>query len=226
MFSCRLALPSIVFALFAICFTLVQAERNRTSLALSDPTCTQRKLEAETCNEQADCIACVCYGSWVQVANCRFCPKDAECHAYGSIVNPCLWSSDKNIYYMDECPASPFNCSSGDCVCRTGSNSVQVQPPTFNGCGSGFHVPTPPDWGFEPVCNKHDCCYGTCNMNRDTDCDTPFCNGLVQACLDANLLPDARDECILEADVFCLAVRTQGDAAFQCAQHEDCKCPA
>ena len=52
------------------------------------------------CNDESDCVSCTNHRTW-SGENCRWCPRDSECHAQGSLVNKC--SKKENIKYSDEC---------------------------------------------------------------------------------------------------------------------------
>ena len=52
------------------------------------------------CNDQSDCVSCTNHKTW-SGENCRWCPRDLECHAQGSLVNKC--SRTENIKDSKDC---------------------------------------------------------------------------------------------------------------------------
>lgn len=127
------------------------------------------------------------------------------------------------FYLLGNSLANLLTCNNDYCVCQIGV-LTQSKSPTYNGCGSdGNHIPTPPDWGFEPVCNNHDICYGTCGKHRQI-CDTNFGNGLVLKCVNNVKVGSARDYCIMTADLMYDAVKHYGNKYFEQAQRDDCTC--
>eukprot|EP01004_Peranema_trichophorum_P000644 NODE_10712_length_497_cov_7.168449_g10061_i0.p1 GENE.NODE_10712_length_497_cov_7.168449_g10061_i0~~NODE_10712_length_497_cov_7.168449_g10061_i0.p1 ORF type:complete len:140 (+),score=9.37 NODE_10712_length_497_cov_7.168449_g10061_i0:50-421(+) len=105
-----------------------------------------------------------------------------------------------------------LSCSSGACICAAGLRAVQFAPPSFNGCGTkGMNLDQ-----NEPMvvdcCNNHDKCYGTLGSKKAT-CDATFCTCLNNAKTN-----------FLVRSVFCTAVRTFGESAFETAQKTHVNC--
>ena len=71
-------------------------------LAASEPQATDvHGRELDSCSEYSDCVSCLSDGG----SSCRFCPNDNECHAYGSLFDPCSSGGDKPYYRFDDtCP--------------------------------------------------------------------------------------------------------------------------
>src|SRR5699024_3702251 len=102
--------------------------------------------------------------------------------------------------------------------------------PTFNGCGAeGDDLPVPQGFGwadFQPACNEHDICYGTCGTNR-VACDADLASGIADICDTAyayGLMPLKHKVCMTMAGAYGLAVATSGMGTFEEAQKEDCEC--
>ena len=69
-------------------------------IAIFVPLSTQGFLSETACKNQNDCVSCVTHKSW-SGANCRWCPRDHACHAFGSVANPC--SRSQNIVNEADC---------------------------------------------------------------------------------------------------------------------------
>jgi hypothetical protein len=104
--------------------------------------------------------------------------------------------------------------------------------PVPNGCGAADGPHVPDQWGsanFEPCCNAHDICYGTCLQNKAT-CDSNFLTCMQGSC-DTVYPPGtgvahaARNRaCRGVAVVYYKAVSNLGQSAFDAAQREACDC--
>ena len=57
-------------------------------------------LAGNKCNGQSNCVTCTNHKTW-SGGNCRWCPRDQECHAQGSLVNKC--SRTENIVDPRDC---------------------------------------------------------------------------------------------------------------------------
>ena len=57
-------------------------------------------LSGSNCKDQSDCVSCTNHETW-SGENCRWCPRDLECHAQGSLVNKC--SRTENIKDSKDC---------------------------------------------------------------------------------------------------------------------------
>jgi len=105
--------------------------------------------------------------------------------------------------------------------------------PSTNGCGaagSELSQYIPNRWGdadFEPHCNKHDICYGTCGSSR-LQCDWDLGSDAIDACIQAYggfPGPNARlAACIAVANAYRAAVLAGGAGAFDAGQKEACEC--
>lgn len=73
-------------------------------LALLPVVAGQDSLEGPACSTFMNCGNCTNAISWSGAA-CRWCPKTAQCHAYGSVYNTC--SSDQQITNPTYCPKPP-----------------------------------------------------------------------------------------------------------------------
>jgi hypothetical protein len=78
-------------------------------------------------------------------------------------------------------------------------------------------------YNFTSVCNEHDRCYGTCNMNRLT-CDNAFCSGLIRSCAINWNQSSQVNMCSYWAQQFCSYMADYGSGFFANAQNEDCSC--
>ena len=63
-------------------------------LACLSLSCSNAWLSGSNCNDQSDCISCTNHKTW-SGENCRWCPRDLECHAHGSLLNK--YSRTENI---------------------------------------------------------------------------------------------------------------------------------
>ena len=63
-------------------------------------SCSNAWLSGSNCNDQSDCISCTNHKTW-SGENCRWCPRDLECHAQGSLLNKC--SRTENIKDSKDC---------------------------------------------------------------------------------------------------------------------------
>ena len=52
------------------------------------------------CHDESDCVSCTQHKTW-SGENCRWCPRDKECHAQGSLLNKC--SRTENIVKPSDC---------------------------------------------------------------------------------------------------------------------------
>ena len=109
--------------------------------------------------------------------------------------------------------------------------------PIPNGCGAknGFRPPQGgPGWTFNPACNAHDICYGTCNSSKAI-CDKNLYNAMLDACDQFwNALPGWEhwnpaaialfDACLSQAKAYYEAVNLFGQGPFNAAQKEACVC--
>ncbi|XP_028403894.1 lipase ZK262.3-like isoform X2 [Dendronephthya gigantea] len=57
-------------------------------------------LFGSDCQDENDCISCTKHKTW-SGENCRWCPRDKECHAQGSLLNKC--SRTENIVKPADC---------------------------------------------------------------------------------------------------------------------------
>jgi len=143
-----------------------------------------------SCNDRInqDCNHCTStkHDSITSENHCHFCLVDQHCYPLNSLSNPCQpfqiildpsHCENHLLCDIDICRC-PHNSSTSTIVLKP---PVQSLDPTSNGCGSNFHLQTPPEWNFESICNVHDICYGTCGSSKSV-CDENLCNGLVRSC--------------------------------------------
>ncbi|WP_369946674.1 hypothetical protein [Vitiosangium sp. GDMCC 1.1324] len=102
-------------------------------------------------------------------------------------------------------------------------------PSHVNGCGPvGLGLLVRDNYGladFNPGCNAHDACYGTCNSNR-SNCDFDLAFALKNACKSAYPAPLSaeRRKCLDVALVYYTAVDLRGGGVYGDAQKEACIC--
>ena len=99
--------------------------------------------------------------------------------------------------------------------------------PTYNGCGDesfkGNLVPNKPfGFNFEPACNGHDLCYGTCGSSKDA-CDKEFLNNMLDMCSSYKYLPPLYSKCSALAVIYYEAVHKFGGTPFSDGQNDACK---
>jgi hypothetical protein len=109
--------------------------------------------------------------------------------------------------------------------------TVQGALSTFNGCGpespAFFHDNGKfgPKVNVTPCCNNHDCCYGTCGIDKSV-CDDTFLTCMQNFCDQG--YPDnflRHRQCMVEAQIFYeLVSGPVGDYAYEAAQKEVCYC--
>eukprot|EP00937_MAST-01D_sp_MAST-1D-sp2_P006994 g6994.t1 len=58
-----------------------------------------------SCNTFTDCNSCTSAPTWVPGSSCRWCTKDQQCHAEGSVMDPC--SNSEIIFKPDQCNTQP-----------------------------------------------------------------------------------------------------------------------
>jgi hypothetical protein len=92
--------------------------------------------------------------------------------------------------------------------------------PSINGCGSQeFAIDFVPDFNFEDACNKHDRCYGTCNMSK-ADCDYNFYNDMLNAC--GNIIVDPNCPTLALLYYTAVAHTDAGTEAYEAGQKDAC----
>jgi hypothetical protein len=185
--------------------------------------------------ETKDCF------QWTCPAGTTCCPRphDPNIHTIcpsGDCCNPCSPTSS-------QCQPDGY-CGPGpvakDCACPEEitdlarcPDRVQREPPTVNGCG-GEGVPPAiirflnrfKDANFEPACNAHDKCYGTCR-NTQKSCDDRFLDDLQAICQATYGRDDweHRSVCLSQSrGVYYRAVRAVGRTFYEPAQRKFCRC--
>ena len=108
--------------------------------------------------------------------------------------------------------------------------------PTPNGCGAKDGISVPDGgpfggWTFEPACNDHDRCYGTCGQSK-TFCDQEFLRAMLASCRQSwrstgrlRYTPPvylAYRACIAQAHIYYKAVSWLGKDAYDKAQKAAC----
>jgi len=60
-------------------------------------------VNSTDCSDATSCLECTNSSSWL--SNCRWCPLDNICHAFGSVLDPC--TEDQTIVDPGKCPIIP-----------------------------------------------------------------------------------------------------------------------
>lgn len=154
---------------------------------------------------------------------------DSETSLRVKVTPNCDGSNSTGWNYKVECPFDNMFCKDGICSCDSNQKpSEQINPPTWNGCGSGdgwftnyILNPIGKIWNFTSICDAHDRCYGTCNTSRSI-CDKTFYNQMLDSCRTyPKPLPAI---CAADALAFYDGVRLGGTGPFSDAQGESCWC--
>lgn len=139
-----------------------------------------------------------------------------------------------SVECSDVPPGPP--CKGTTTFYRTGcANKVTKKAPAkamFNGCGpeNGISAPNSPLGlgDFTLPCNGHDCCYSTCNSNKDK-CDSDFYSGMVEKCRSKygglGIFTDMiMLQCGRVGELYYQAVSQGGADAHDAAQKARCDC--
>jgi hypothetical protein len=114
-------------------------------------------------------------------------------------------------------PAQPTSPSPKTKLC-------QVVTPNQNGCGAKNGMKFPQKlffWNFEPACNAHDLCWGTCGANK-SQCDKNFLNNMLDQCDHYWFIPGLANICRAQAFTYYAAVSVS-QGVFDGAQSYNCK---
>jgi hypothetical protein len=154
-----------------------------------------------------------------------------EAYLRVNVTPDCDGGTGTQWYYAIECPNNELQCDEIHCYCGLKQKaSRQIKEPTMDGCGNqratwsyGSIHWLENYYNFTSVCNEHDRCYGTCNMNRLT-CDNAFCSGLIRSCAINWNQSSQVNMCSYWAQQFCSYMADYGSGFFANAQNEDCSC--
>eukprot|EP01029_Cantina_marsupialis_P028024 TRINITY_DN774332_c0_g1_i1.p1 TRINITY_DN774332_c0_g1~~TRINITY_DN774332_c0_g1_i1.p1 ORF type:complete len:189 (+),score=29.49 TRINITY_DN774332_c0_g1_i1:39-569(+) len=105
--------------------------------------------------------------------------------------------------------------------CQDGEKPIinSAYKPSFNGCGTDMLQIDVPE--FTQCCNKHDLCYGKCNVEKES-CEKKFEGCLDKVC--SHMIGKKKDECVMRKSLFVGGTRLFGCSAFKRAQQDSCIC--